>query len=279
MPEPASLPPIANAPLSVVLTAANAGPQLEEVLDGWYAYLTSLDRPFEILLVDDGSIDGTAERAEQLRPRLPHLRVLRHAEPRGLGAALHSGIDACQYPLVFTAPCDKQFYPPDLRQTVGTIDKVHLVVGYRVAGPLPLWLRMLDGCRRLAARIVLGAAPEPRDCWLGWQAWRRGRLARWAFGVRVQDAESPYRLYRREIFRRIPIQSHSSAALVEILAKANHLECVMAEIPVSSVPPSAPQTNLLDNNRAAELKRLFLSPDFGPPFPSEKPAAMLDYEI
>ncbi len=279
MPELLDRPPIALAPLSVVLTVYNAGPELDEVAAAWFQCLEELARPCEVVLVDDGSEDGSAARAEQLLPRYPQLRVLRHPEHRGLGAALRTGIQACQYPLVFTTPCDKQFQPPDLQQAFANIDKVDLVLGYRVAGPLPWWLRVLDGCGRLLGRIVLGLAPGPRDCWLGWAGWRRRWLARWLFGLRVQDPECPYRLYRREIFRRIPIQAHSSAALIEILAKANHLECIMAEVPVSWVPPKISPADPVDKDAARELRRLFFSPDFGPALGMELPMAPLDFQI
>src|SRR5437667_47210 len=81
-----------------------------------------------------------------------------------------------------------------------------LVAGYRVGLPVPGWLSLWDGCRRLLTRVLLGVTREPRDCWPGLAGWRRRWLARWVFGIRVQDPECPYRLYRREIFGRMPIQ-------------------------------------------------------------------------
>ena len=56
-------------------------------------------------------------------------------------------------------------------------------------------------------RVLFGLSLPPRLCWLGVSGWGRRWLARWLFGVRVQDPECAFRLFRRSIFRRIPIQT------------------------------------------------------------------------
>src|SRR5262249_56833434 len=64
MPDPAQRPPIAAAPLSLVLVAHNAAAYLGEVLGGWKVVLDGLARPYEIILVDDGSTDETGPLAD-----------------------------------------------------------------------------------------------------------------------------------------------------------------------------------------------------------------------
>lgn len=272
MPDPFERPAIAQSPLSAVLHAWNAGADLEEVVTAWVQYLETLARPFEVLLVDDCSTDGTSEQVDLLAQRYSSVRVLHHERHQGPGASLQTGVQAAQFPLLFTCPCDKQFHPPDLQSALETIDQVDLVTGYRVWKPLPLWLRAWDGLRRLVGRVLLGGAADPRECWLGWNGWRRRWAARWLFGVRVQDPECSYRLYRRSIFRRVPIQSRSSAAQIEILAKANHLECLMAEVPVSWVPPRNAARDTIEESAGLELRRLFFAPDFGPTILPEIPS-------
>src|SRR4051794_10917816 len=114
MPDTSERSPIAQAPLSALLIAFNAGAHLEEVIAAWETYLTSLSRSHEILLVDDGSTDDTLSRAEALVGQIPHLRVLHHEQHLGIGGALRTGIREARHPLLFTVPCDKQFHPPDL---------------------------------------------------------------------------------------------------------------------------------------------------------------------
>lgn len=264
MPEPTPRTPIATAPLSVVLTAWNNAADLDDVLRGWRAALETLKRPFEIVLVDDGSTDATLAQASAIAQDHPWLRLVLSEAHSGVGVALRRGIEAATHPLVVTAPADKQFSPADLPRLLETIDQVDIVTGYRVWRPVPRWLRLSDGLKRFMCRLLLGSAPDPRDCWLGWSGWRRRFLARWIFGVRVQDPECPFRLYRREIFQRIPLQSRGSAVQLEILAKANHLERIMAEAPVSWLPPHG-SADPVEQECAGDLGRLFAAPAFVAP--------------
>src|SRR5262249_45707752 len=146
------------------------------------------------------------------------------------------------------------------------IDKVHLAAGYRVWQPVPLPLRCLGWLYRLFIRVALAHPLEPLPGWLGWDGWAAHVRARLCFGLRVHDVSCPFRLYRREIFGRIPIQSDGRFAQVEVLAKANFLGRVMAETPVRYQPPAAPpaQDEAARRQARADFRRVFFHPDFGP---------------
>ncbi|MBI3410604.1 MAG: glycosyltransferase family 2 protein [Planctomycetes bacterium] len=251
--------------MSLVLTARNAGAVVLEVVEAWLQFLKIRNQPFEIVLVDDGSSDDTKGLLELLAQEQPALRFLRHDDWRGPGAALATGIAAAQHPLLCYATCDKQFQPADLQRFLEHIDQVDLVTGYRVAVPTPGWLIAAGWLRHWLARILLGDFPPGRASWLGWTGWRRRFQARWIFGLRVQDPECPFRLFRREVFRRIPIQSRGSLVHIEILAKANHFGCMMAEAPVSWLPPKTAMPEPVGLTPRSELSTLFHRPDFGPP--------------
>ena len=95
-------------------------------------------------------------------------------------------------------------------------------------------------------RVVFSAAPDPLPGWLGTNGHAARLLARVLFGVRTRDVLCPYRLLRREIFARIPIQSRGPFAHVELLAKANFLGHMMGEeLPIDVVPPSLSMVMLL----------------------------------
>jgi dolichol-phosphate mannosyltransferase len=264
--DPSQLPAIAGAPLSLVLPAYNASGCLLTVLADWSAFLDGLARDYEILLVDDGSTDDTVAQAES-RPQA-RLHVFRHAQRRGFGAALRTGIDAARYPLLCYCPCDRQYQPRDLKQLLDIIDKVDLATGCRHWRPLPGWLWVLGGLWHGLLRLLFGAPWPARHGWLGWHGFGRRLVARWIFGVRVHDPECSFRLFRRAIFARIPIQSDGAFAQVEILAKANFLGKLMTEEPVSYSPPDQPE-EAVDSPAREKLRsetwRLFNDPDFGPP--------------
>ncbi len=254
-------PAMAGAPVSVLLLARNDAAHVAEVITVWGLLLEEeLARPFEIILVDDGSHDGTADRAASLSARFLTLNILRHDQPRGLGAALRTGLAAAGHPLLVTAIANKQFQPAELKRLLEVIDQVDLVTGYRVGFPVPWWLSAVHGLYRLALRLGFGIPLDPLPSWLGWQAQLRHSLCKWLFGVRLHDPECVFRLFRRQLFQRLPIQSDGGFAQVEVLAKANFLGCWMAEVPVTYLPAQyQPETW-----KRAEVLALFRHPDFGP---------------
>jgi glycosyltransferase involved in cell wall biosynthesis len=260
-------PPIASSALSVVLPARDAEKLLPGVVSAWSAVLDGLKRDYEILLVDDGSTDATAARAEALATQDPRLRVLRHDGPRGFGATLRTGITAARFPLLFYTTCDRQYDPADLKKLLDAIDKVDLVSGFRLFRPVPGGLRWAGRLYRWLVWLLLGASLTPLPGWLGWRGHARAWLARVMFGVRLADVDCAFRLFRRSIFARIPIQSDGPFAQVEILAKANFLACMMDEVPVSYKPDSPPGSGPLHvpaRQTRREIRRLLSHPDFGP---------------
>jgi glycosyltransferase involved in cell wall biosynthesis len=267
MPDQAERLPIADQPISLVLVAHNAAADLEVVLRAWSSFLDSLNRSFEIVLVNDGSTDETPALADMLASRSTRLRVVHHTTRQGFGAALRSGIPVTQYPLLAFCTCDQQYRPADLKRHLDLIDKVDLVVGYRIWLPVPPILRVLGSVYRGLVRVLFGIPLEPLPCWLGDRGQLKRWLARWVFGVRVHDVECVLRLLRRSIMTRIPLQSHGPFVQVEILAKANFIGCWMAETPVSFEPPPAPAVQSFAkpaNTFLTEAYRIFGDPTFGP---------------
>jgi glycosyltransferase involved in cell wall biosynthesis len=276
MHEPPKLPPIATEPLSVLLLAHNDAACLGTVLAAWAAVLDSLNRESDIILVDDGSSDQTGALAESMTEKYPRLRVFRHPQPQGFGAALRTGLAQARYPLLMMAPCDEQYQPADLKlflcpkekDPTPEIDRNDLVVGYRVRQPVPWPLRVLGFCYRCFVRVLLNHRPERLPGWLGWRghAWRL--LARLVFGLRLPDVDCPFILFRRSVFERIPIQSDGDFALLEVLAKANFLGKMMSDKPVAHRP--RPRQESPDERRARrrqlwkDFRRVLNHPDFGP---------------
>jgi glycosyltransferase involved in cell wall biosynthesis len=233
-------PPIAQAPLSLVLAVHNAEAAIEACLRGWAAQFKGLDRETEILVADEGSTDRTTDLAEALGSALGPLRVLRNPEHRGLGAAFRTGIANARHPLVLTTTADETYRPEDVKALLDVIDQVDLVAG----------------CRTGAAR--------PK---LGWSERVYRGLIRVGFGVRLKDPDCVLKLYRRSIFARIPIQSDGAFCQAEIIAKANFLGCLMSEVPLPERPPASTETRFARSSlrdRLREASRVFHRPDFGP---------------
>ena len=99
--------------LSVIVFAYNEADNVPQVLQELRAYLETEQAGAEILFVDDGSSDATADAARQIlsaEPALPH-KVLCHDRNRGIGAALKTGVSAATAPWVTFMPADGQIEP------------------------------------------------------------------------------------------------------------------------------------------------------------------------
>jgi glycosyltransferase involved in cell wall biosynthesis len=240
MSDPFEREPIAQAPLSVVLPVFNGEACLEKVLANWMAFLDSLGRDYELVVVDDGSTDRTGELATALAMKNPRFRLLQQQGSHGIGACLRTGLGAARFPLLFYAENSNSYEPSDLGQLLEVVDRVDLVSGYRI--------RASAGERSsFPSRYVY-----------------RG-LLRFLFGLRLKDVDCPFKLFRRSIFARIPIQSDGPFVHAEILAKANFLGCIMTEVPVHYEPNrSTDGRHAFPAAWRADAIRVFRHPDFGP---------------
>ncbi|MGJ4947467.1 glycosyltransferase family 2 protein [Bradyrhizobium sp. HKCCYLS20291] len=107
--------------------------------------------PYEIIYVNDGSTDDTAQRLAEEMARRPNLRVLRHEKSSGQSAAVRSGIRAAHGAMVATLDGDGQNNPAFLPDLIGALEKggagVGLVAGQRVG-------RKDTGFKKLQSRIA-----------------------------------------------------------------------------------------------------------------------------
>src|SRR5262249_36079746 len=161
----------------------------EGVVAAWGAELNALGREYEILLVDDGSDDGTARVAGGLASRFPRLRLLGHTVRRGSGAALRTALPAARFPLLLTATADRQDDAASLKALIERVGDAHVVSGPRVWQRVPLWLRVLGFGQRVFLRVLFDLPGEPTPGWLGWGGelwWFVGRLL---FGLRIRDQD------------------------------------------------------------------------------------------
>jgi glycosyltransferase involved in cell wall biosynthesis len=279
--------------LSFVLPVCNQAAALQRALTAWTEALSKLKRPYEILIVDDGSTDQTTPYLAQLKgtddPPGPfaHLRIFRHESRRGYGACLRTAIAEATQPLLFYTGLDYPYAPADLPKLLERLEQVEppdplqdglrdpepppkldLVNGFRALTPVPRGVRVIGAIWRGFLRVLLGLPTAPLPGWLGCPAQRYRLKIRALFGVRLRDVDSKFKLFRRKVFERFPIQSDGDFVHAEILAKANFLGCYMDEVPVAErpgpfapvpEPPPAPPTV------REEMKRVFHNPTFLPP--------------
>jgi glycosyltransferase involved in cell wall biosynthesis len=168
--EPPLSPALAQAkePVSVVVPAYNEvqgiGPQLEAI----HRALAAAGSSYEIVVVDDGSHDGTAEAARQ-----GGARVVQQVENRGYGAALKLGIGAAKHDRIVIIDADGTYPAGDIPKLLELLDEADMVVGARIGATVhvPLSRRPAKWILTRVAERVAGR-PIP-DLNSGLRAFRR----------------------------------------------------------------------------------------------------------
>jgi len=94
--------------------------------------LDGLGRPAELIIIDDGSEDGSAQRLRAAQRSEPRLRIVRLARNYGQTAALAAGIEQARAPIIITLDADLQFDPADIPRLLAALtDEVDVVHGWR----------------------------------------------------------------------------------------------------------------------------------------------------
>jgi glycosyltransferase involved in cell wall biosynthesis len=155
-----------SAELAVVVPARDEEENVEPLLEEIAHALGAAGIAFEVLIVDDGSHDATRARLEEAARSRAWLRVLSHVEPRGLSAALFTGIAASSAPYVATLDADLQNDPADLPPMLERARRgeAGLVQGFRAGRRDGLHRRLESAVGRAARRLILGDATRDTGC-------------------------------------------------------------------------------------------------------------------
>lgn len=274
MPEPSKLPAIANQPLSVILFADRSGDEVYAALQQWLSYLSGRKVPFEIFLVDDSGQIATHENLLETIRATNHLHLVANSESKGMGGCLREVLPQVNHKLIAYSPCSSEYAPKNLEKLLAVIDHVELASGCRVGQGPPWWAKTWNRITQLLFSVLFGITKEAPLTWHGLHHWRRRKIASFFFGVRLQDPESPFRLFRRDILKRIPIQSKGSFVNIEIPAKANFLGKWLAEEPIEFVGRKKEAKSIADDWRRADWWKIFSSPNFGPVDPDAPPPSI-----
>jgi len=196
---------LASRGLSVVVMAFDEAASLESVVLEIAAACGPLGRPFEILIVDDGSRDGTAEVADRLAAGHPAVRVVHHPVNLGLGGVYRTGFLESRAAFVTFFPADGQFDPALIGRFLERIAGADMVLGYYSAGSRGAVGRLLSAAERLIYRLLFGNVPR-----------FRGVL-----------------LFRRELLSRFPLRSAGRGwvVLMELILRAQRGGCRLVSEP------------------------------------------------
>jgi glycosyltransferase involved in cell wall biosynthesis len=220
--------------ISVFFPAYNDEASIAGLVGDALAVLPGLAEDFEVIVVDDGSTDGTAAVLEGLERAHPRLRVVRHEVNRGYGAALRTGFASATKELVFYTDGDGQY---DVRELLLLrpllVEGVDIVNGYKV--------QRADGWQRKAIGAVYN------------------RLAHLLFSIPIRDVDCDFRLLRRRAVERVELVSSSGSICVELVHKLHLRGCVFAEAPVRHLPRAHGRSQFFTPRRVARTAGDLLS--------------------
>lgn len=163
---------------------------------------------YEIVVVNDGSADHTADVLRELEAVFPELRVVHHPKNRGYGGALRTGFETASKELVFYTDGDAQYDPREMKRLFDVWEPTSdFVNGTKIGRSDPLH------------RIIIG------------------RLYHWsvrmAFGLKLSDVDCDFRLFRRSIFDKVELTKNSGVICVELMKKVQDNGYRIQEVPVS----------------------------------------------
>ncbi len=195
-------------PLSVVIPVYNEHLTIQSIVDK----VRSLPIEKQIIIVDDGSTDGTREILAKLALE-PGIDVFLHAENQGKGAALQTGFRMADGDVIIVQDADLEYDPNDIMKVIQPI---------------------LDG----RASVVYGSRYLAEDQQDGSKIHRFGNAAlTWLSnrlnGQNITDMETCYKAFRRDLLRKITIYQKRFGFEPEMTAKIARLHIPIIEVPIS----------------------------------------------
>jgi glycosyltransferase involved in cell wall biosynthesis len=148
--------------LTVVVMAYDEAENLEAVVRELHGVMAALPGPRadELLIVDDGSRDGTGAVADRLAAQLDGVRVVHHQVNQGLGGVYRTGFQEAARDLVSFFPADGQFPATIIPDFYPLMDQYDLVLGYlprRASSPLA---KGLSAAEKVLYRLLFGPMPR-----------------------------------------------------------------------------------------------------------------------
>jgi glycosyltransferase involved in cell wall biosynthesis len=196
-----------NHSISAFFPAYNDAGSIGKLVRTVALLLPELTNDYEIVVVNDGSTDGTGEVLYRLARENPFLRVIHHGVNRGYGAALITGFANCSKDLIFYTDGDGQYDVEELPLLLNALrNGADAVNGYKISRSDP------------RHRIIIGSIYQ--------------RFMRLLFGLHVRDIDCDFRLFRRTLLQQVQLTCDSGMICVEMMKKFQDLRCRIVEVPV-----------------------------------------------
>ena len=193
--------------LSVFFPAYNDSGTIASMVIRADAAAAELTADYEVIVVNDGSADATADIADELARKYPRVRVVHHAKNRGYGGAIQTGVRSATKDLIFYTDGDAQYDPAEMALLWAEMrEGVDIVNGYKISRSDPLH------------RIIIGRLYH--------------HIVSILFGLKMRDVDCDFRLMRRAMFERVELRQTSGVICLEMMKKIQDAGFKMVEVPV-----------------------------------------------
>jgi glycosyltransferase involved in cell wall biosynthesis len=198
--------------ISLVLPAYNEADNIEPLVAEAIPALAACTDDYEIIVVDDGSSDGTADVTRSVMESESCVRLVQHTVNQGFGAAVYSGFTSAVKDWIFYTDADRQFVLSEVERFVPLMSEADLIAGYRAPRRDPFM------------RVFYGK---------GWSM-----LCTLLFGYTVRDVDCGFKLLRRGIIQELAphIASRGATFSIEWLVRAKRAGYRFVELPVTHRP-------------------------------------------
>lgn len=203
---------MANQGIATVLPALNEGDNLEPLINEITDYFSTRHIPYEIIIINDGSSDGTGTIADALASHHKTVSVIHHTQNKGYGNSLRDGFKASKFSYLFFTDADRQFRINSLDKLLPLIKEgnTDMVIGYRID-------RKDNHLRKFLA-------------------WCFNRMVRFLFSLDFEDIDCAFKLFKREAFECLEVKSDNFLFNAELLAKARIKQLKIAQVGVEHYP-------------------------------------------
>lgn len=218
---PAQHPARGGIRISVASPVYNEADTIEETVRGWVRFLDTLAVPYEIVLCNDGSRDGTGDILARLSGEFSNVRDV--GEPdvnRGYGYAISLAIRECRGDYIITIDSDGQFQLEDLAGIINGLgdSAPDGFVGYRVRKQDSLLRVAADRCLNLIVRVL--------------------------FFVGMRDTNCALKMIRRDLLQKLRLESNGYPFPTEVNVKLHALGAKLTEFPVNHLERTGGQSKL-----------------------------------
>lgn len=195
-----------NRRLSLVIPAYNEEDTIRQAIREAATALDGIVSDYEILIVDDGSADRTAEIVRQESATYPCVRLIKQPRNLGYGAALRAGFQAARFELVSFTDADCQFELSDLSYMLPLAEEFDIVSGYRIDRKDPARRRFFS--------------------------WGYNTLVQLLMGSGIRDIDCALKIYHRDTLQQILPEADNFFANTEMLSKARSLNLSVVDVGV-----------------------------------------------